>query len=167
MLPESLMARSSANLAIFVLSLAGCFISLFLTVKYVQNADIPCTRGSSDCNAVANDAAAWGFGIPGLRAVPTPAMGLLMYMSLAALSMVRVLMPDGPLARRAGILQWSIALAGVAVSGYLTWREAAVIHHWCVWCVGSAAIVFLIFLISSVERMAGAPRAPEGGLEVT
>lgn len=167
MLPGSLMGRSSANLLIFILSLTGCFISLFLTVKYVQNADIPCTSGSNDCNAVANDAAAWGLGIPGLQRIPTPAMGLLMYVSLAVLSMIRVLAPAAPLAAKGGILQWILAFVGVVVSGYLTWREAAVIHHWCVWCLGSAAIVFIIFLISSAERCGGAPREREGGLEAT
>jgi uncharacterized membrane protein len=157
------MARSPSNLAIFVLSLAGCFISLFLTVKYVQNADIPCTRGSNDCNVVATDAAAWGLGIPALRPVPTPAMGLLMYVSLAVFSMARVIMPDAPAAKIAGILQWGIAAIGVVVSAYLTWREAAVIHHWCIWCLGSAGIVLLIFIISSAEKWGRMPPGRVGG----
>jgi uncharacterized membrane protein len=161
------MARSTANLAVFVLSLAGCFISLFLTVKYVQNADIPCTSGSSDCNVVANDAAAWGLGIPALKAIPTPALGLLMYVALAGLAMFRVVAADSPLARKAGVIQWGFALAGLAVSAYLTWREAAVIHHWCVWCLGSAAIVLLLFIITSAERFGGAPAARKERLEVS
>lgn len=161
------MARSTANLAIFVLSLTGCFISLFLTVKYVQNADIPCTSGSSDCNIVANDAAAWGLGIPALKAIPTPALGLLMYAALAALAMARVLAAGSPLAQKAGTFQWGIALAGLVVSAYLTWREAAVIHHWCVWCLGSAAIILILFLITSAERFGGAPAARKERLEVS
>ena len=161
------MPRSNANLAIFVLALAGCFISVFLTVKYVQNADIPCMSGAGDCNAVANDKAAWGLGVAALKAVPTPALGLLMYVSLAGLAMARVISAGPELARKAGIGQWLLALAGVGVSGYLTWREAAVIHHWCVWCVGSAIIVLVIFMISSAERLGGAPSARKEGLEAT
>jgi uncharacterized membrane protein len=153
------MARSTANLAIFILSLAGCFISLFLTVKYVQNADIPCTSGSSDCNVVANDTAAWGLGIPVLKAIPTPALGLLMYVALAALAMTRVLAADSKLARKAGAFQWGFALIGLAVSAYLTWREAAVIYHWCIWCLGSAGIILILFIISSAERFGPAPAA--------
>ncbi len=159
------MNRSNANLAIFILSLAGCFVSLFLAVKYAQKADIPCMRGSSDCNAVARDAAAWGLGVPALSAVPTPVFGLLMYGTLAALAMARVILSSPSLSRNAATLQWAVGLIGVGVSAYLTWREAAVIHHWCVWCVGSAIIILLIFLFSSAERLAAVSRVRSEKLE--
>jgi uncharacterized membrane protein len=161
------MTRSIANLAIFVLSLVGCVISLFLTIKYIQSADIPCTGGSSDCNAVANDSAAWGLGIEALKRIPTPALGLLMYATLAALSMLRVVSENNAANIGAKRAQWAISFIGVGVSAYLTWREAAVIHHWCVWCVGSAIIVLILFLISSSEQAGGLRATRKESLEAT
>ena len=161
------MSRFTANLAIFILSLIGCGISLILTIKYVQNADIPCMRSSSDCNAVAHDEAAWGLGIPALRFVPTPALGAAMYASLAALSMLRVLTSSRSVSTKASVAQWALGMSGVVVSTYLTWREAAVIHHWCVWCVGSAVIVLILFIISSFERFGDTRIARKESLEAT
>jgi len=160
-------ASKNINLALFLLALIGSFISLFLAIKYVQNADIPCTSGMSDCNAVAHDDAAWGLGAPALKAVPTPVFGLLMYVTLIALCLSRVISGSDAVQRLAGVLQWSVGFIGLLVSGYLTWREAAVIHHWCTWCLGSAAIVLLIFLLSSAERFGVKPQAGTRGLEPT
>jgi uncharacterized membrane protein len=160
-------SSKSINLILFILALIGCFISVFLTIKYAQHEEIQCTKGFSDCNAVANDDAAWGLGIPALKAVPTPALGILMYVTLVGLCLSRVISSAESVQRKAGVLQWSVAFVGLLVSGYLTWREAAVIHHWCTWCLGSAAIVLLIFLLSSAERFGAKPPAGTRGLEPT
>jgi len=153
------MNRFNTNLVVFALSLAGALISLFLTVKYIQHADIPCGSGEDSCNQVASSAAAHGLGIPALEAVPTPAFGVLMYVTLAGLSFVRTLTPSESVRRTAGRTQWGIAAAGVAVSAWLTWQEGAVIHAWCRWCLASAAIITLIFLTATVEHLARQPRA--------
>ena len=160
-------SSKNINLILFVLALIGCFISLFLTIKYVQNADIPCSKGMSDCNAVAHDDAAWGLGIPALKPVPTPALGMLMYVTLIGLCLARVITSATSVQRKVGLLQWFVAFVGVVVSAYLTYREAAIIHHWCTWCLGSAAIVLLIFILSSAERFGAKPTAGTRGLEPT
>lgn len=150
------MNRPAFNRVIFILSLVGLFIAGYLTMHYVQNADIPCGPVAGGCNEVATDTMAWGLGIGALKSVPTPAIGLLMYGALAALSFARVVTSSAELSRRASAGQWVLALAGVLVSAGLTWREA-VIHHWCVWCVGSAAVILLIFITATAERFGTVP----------
>src|SRR2546421_2052585 len=128
------MTRRWPNLIIFVLALAGCFLSLFLTLKYVQGQHIPCGP-TSDCDTVASDRYAWGLGFPALESIPTPAFGALMYATLAGLAFWRVAATSARNERLAGWFQFGIAGTGVLVSAALTWREAT-IHHWCHWCLG-------------------------------
>lgn len=156
------MNRPAFNRAIFILSLIGVGIALFLTREYVQGADIPCGPVAGGCNEVATDTMAWGLGIGALKSIPTPAFGLLMYAALAALSVARVVTSSVELSRRAAAGQCLIAAAGVLVSAGLTWREA-VIHHWCVWCLGSAAVILLIFITATAERFGTVPRPAARG----
>ena len=60
--------------------------------------------------------------------------------------------------RGIGVVILGAATFGVAVSAYLTYLEAAVIHAWCQWCVISAILMTLIFFASLTEigRLRGA-----------
>jgi uncharacterized membrane protein len=149
-----MISSKAANRIIFVLSLAGCFVTLYLTLAHKDYLSLQCGR-SNDCEKVALDPSAHGFGIPALEAIPTAAFGLLMYVSLAALSFARVASPSSGLQRRAADLQWVFSFVGVLVSAWLTYLEAYVIEAWCKWCVASAVIIVLTFLVSSAERMGG------------
>lgn len=149
--------RINYNLILFVLALVGVGISLFLTIKYLQNADIGC-GASNDCNDVAADKYGKGLGIPALKAIPTPVFGLLMYVTMVALSLARVLSGSETFSRMAGRLQWALAAVGVIVSIILTHREY-VIQHWCKYCIASAIIILLIFLLATTEQISAPRRA--------
>jgi uncharacterized membrane protein len=158
------MSSVLANRLIFVLSLAGAGVALYLTVYHATHIDIPCGK-SGGCEEVANHCSAHGFCIPFLKAIPTAAFGLMMYLSLAALAYCRVLSDSDGFQRKAANYQWLLSLIGVATSAYLTYLEAFVIHAWCKYCVASAIITLLIFMVASAERFG--PRslaglAPEG-----
>ena len=149
-----------SNRIIFILSLIGFGVAAYITLADLRVVDLPCGI-SNDCAVVAQDSAAKGLGIPGLQAIPTGAFGALMYLTMAALSMARVVSFSPRVVERAGVLIRLFSGLGVAVSTWLTYREAFVIHAWCKWCVGSAAVVLLIFITSMAERLA-APPVPIG-----
>jgi uncharacterized membrane protein len=158
------MSSALTNRLIFILSLAGSGVALYLTVHHAGNIDVPCGRYSG-CDEVARHCSAHGFCIPGLQAIPTAAFGLLMYVALAVLSFARVITESQDFDRKAAGHQWLLALGGVCASAVLTALEAFVIHAWCKYCVASAIIVLIIFIVSSAERFSARPSArlaPEG-----
>jgi uncharacterized membrane protein len=150
-----------ANRIIFLLSLAGIAVAGYLTYTHVVGA-VPYCGASTGCEDVANHYTAHGFGIPALKAIPTAAFGLMMYMAFAILAFIRVAF-NTRLAKWAKLLQWMLGLIGVGVAGWLTYLEAAVIQAWCKWCVVSAIITLLIFITATAERLAPRP-APQGGI---
>ena len=113
---------------------------------------------------MANHYTAKGFGIHGLEGIPTAAFGLAMYIVLIGISMFRAsAIQSSPalpaLVRRLGLYQWTLGMAGVLVSIWLSYLEAYVIHAWCQWCLASAFIVFCIFISASAERFIVPPPA--------
>jgi uncharacterized membrane protein len=138
------------NRIIFILSLAGAGVSVYLTMAYMKMVGLGCSA-LYGCASVAEDPHSWGFGIPAIKSIPTPAFGLAAYLILATLSFMSVAMPDRPLARIIPGAQFAISGAGVAVSAWLTYLEAYVIHAWCQWCLMSAAIILIIFLTAGAE----------------
>lgn len=148
------------NRIIFLLAIAGAAVSSYLTLAHLNFVDLGCNKVAG-CGEVAIHYTAKGFGIPGLQIIPTAAFGVMMYLALIALSMVRAGTTDVAEVRRISRSQWTIAAIGVAVSAWLTYLEAFVIHAWCQWCLASAFIIVLIFLTTSAERIVG-PRAAQG-----
>jgi uncharacterized membrane protein len=156
-----MIGHKTANRAIFVLSLAGAGVSLYLTLAHKDYLSLICGP-SSGCDEVAHHPSSRGFGVPGLESIPTAAFGLLMYVAIVAISFARVASTSEVIEKRASSLQWLLSLGGVLVSAWLTYLEAFVIHAWCKWCVASAIIILATFIISSAERFSG--RAPTQSL---
>jgi uncharacterized membrane protein len=146
------MSRALSNRIIFVLSLAGMGVALYLTLVDMNYLRMVCGAADNGCERVALHPSAHGFGIPALSGIPTAAFGVLMYLTLAVLSFVRVASSEARLQQRLSTFQWLISLAGVAVACGLTYMEANVIHAWCKYCVASAIIILLIFLTATIER---------------
>jgi uncharacterized membrane protein len=149
-----------ANRIIFVLSLAGIVVAGYLTYTHLYHLPVGC-GASSGCDKVATHYTAKGFGIPVLEAIPTAAFGLIMYVAFAGLAFIRAAFESPSLNHKAGSLQWLLATMGVAIAGWLTYLEAAVIHAWCRWCVASAIITLLIFITATAERLT-VPPSPQG-----
>ncbi len=153
------MSRVLSNRIIFLLAIVGVFVAGYLTLAHQMNFEMPCGLTRGGCDKVAQHESARGFGIPALRAIPTAAFGLMMFIALVALSFVRAAVGSETLERNAAFVQWLMLLTGVAATLYLTYLEKYVIQAWCVWCVGSGIITILAFLVSSYERLSSARRS--------
>jgi uncharacterized membrane protein len=124
---------------VFVLSLLGLGISLYLTYVYTSNTVAVCLSGGG-CDTVQHSPYARILG------VPIPTLGAVAYGLLLVLAAC---------AQRKSERQetWLLALFGVSFvgllfSGYLTYLEKFVIHAWCTWCVASAIIQVAVFALT-------------------
>ena len=134
---------------IVALSAVGIGVSSYLTYSYVIDVQVVCFE-SAGCDLVKASPYAW------VGPFPVPLLGLLAYVTLLALSVIKL--RSAP-ASKAGLTLaiFGLALVGVLFSAYLTYLEAFEIRAFCYWCVTSAAVMGLIFvcsvlLLRSVEQ---------------
>lgn len=153
------MTPQTSNRIVFILALAGIGVAGYLTLAHLNVVDLGCTalRG---CEEVAQHPTARGFGVPWLRAIPTAAFGLTAFGLLAALCIGRIV-ADASGAARLRTVQVALATASVAVSAWLTYLEAFVIHAWCQWCIASAIITVLVLSALLAESRCSANLSPE------
>ncbi len=138
--------QSWLNTAQLILILAGIGIASYLT--YVKLFDVkPYCAGVGNCEAVQSSPYAMLFG------VPVAIWGLLSYLGLLALFLVK--RSDwrgfGHLARQVTFLA---TLVGVMYSAYLTYLELFVINEICPWCVASAIVMTALFALAIVDVFA-------------
>ena len=125
------------------LSLAGIFISIYLTLyKLGVIGELTCSIGS--CETV--NTSLWSV----FLGLPVAAWGLFFYIDVFAIAVVGTMprFEDVPLI---SVVLAAEAAIGVLFSAWLTYLELAVIHAICIWCVTSAAIVTAIFLVSVAD----------------
>lgn len=126
-----------------LLLVAGIGIASYLT--YVKLFDVkPYCAGVGNCEAVQSSPYAELFG------VPVAIWGLLSYLGLLALFLVKRLdwQGLGHLARQVTFLA---TLVGVMYSAYLTYLELFVIYEICPWCVASAIVMTALFALAIVD----------------
>jgi uncharacterized membrane protein len=138
-----------------LLIVAGIGIASYLT--YVKLFDVkPYCAGVGNCEAVQSSPYAE------LLGVPVAIWGLLSYLGLLALFLVK--RADwrgfGHLARQVTFLA---TLVGVMYSAYLTYLELFVINEICPWCVASAIVMTALFVLAIVDAFA--THEDEGFLE--
>lgn len=138
--------QSWLNTAQLILIVAGIGIASYLT--YVKLFDVkPYCAGVGNCEAVQSSPYAMLFG------VPVAIWGLLSYLGLLALFLVK--RSDwrgfGHLARQVTFLA---TLVGVMYSAYLTYLELFVINEICPWCVASAIVMTALFALAIVDVFA-------------
>jgi uncharacterized membrane protein len=138
-----------------LLIVAGIGIASYLT--YVKLFDVkPYCAGVGNCEAVQSSPYAE------LLGVPVAIWGLLSYLGLLALFLVK--RADwrgfGPLARQ---LTFLATLVGVMYSAYLTYLELFVINEICPWCVASAIVMTALFVLAIIDVFAAHEEAE--GLE--
>lgn len=126
-----------------ILVIAGIGIAGYLT--YVKLFAIePYCAGVGNCEAVQTSPYAE------LLGVPVAIWGLLTYLALLALVLVK--RSDWrDLGHPAGMAIFLVTLVGVIFSAYLTYLEVAVIHAICPWCVASAVVMVALFILSIIE----------------
>ncbi len=74
----------SINRIIFVLSLAGVIMAVYVLQSFLRQSSIICLTGSG-CEVVRKSAVSWPFGIP------VPAFGLVGYLGLTILSFLKTI----------------------------------------------------------------------------
>ena len=125
------------------LSLAGIFISLYLTLyKLGVIGELSCTVGS--CETV--NTSRWSV----FLGLPVAAWGFLFYVDVFAVALLGT-MPKWENEPVISIALVAQAAVGVLFSAWLTYLELAVIHAICIWCVASAIIVLAILVVSVAD----------------
>lgn len=130
------------NRVIFVLSLLGIAMAIYVLQSFLRQSPIVCI--STGCEVVRKSPASYPFGIP------VPAFGLVGYSLLALFSFLRTT-GEKPWILKAML---GIAIFGVAFVSWFTYTELFVIKGVCTWCAISAVNMFIIFImvIKSYKR---------------
>ncbi len=144
-LPKGLKAAGSGAAQIGwlipVLAVAGLGVAGYLA--YIETTLAQAVCGPvGDCNAVQQSEYARLFGIP------IALYGLAGYAGILILWATQRWVKT-PLAQRAGLGIFAIAVIGVLFSIYLTFLEPFVIGATCMWCLSSALIMTAILLLSA------------------
>jgi uncharacterized membrane protein len=132
--------RSPRELALIVLSAIGVLVTAYLSFGAVFGS-LPafCTEGSG-CEIVQGSRYSRFLG------VPVALWGLLTYGLLLGLSISR-----GHGLQRWQRL-WSVAVAGLVVSLYLTAAGVIALQAYCTWCLVSLALILSIFVLVHLQR---------------
>lgn len=130
------------NRLLGLLAWGGVLVAGLLTVSHWTGRPLVCGE-SGGCEAVAAHSSSVWFGLP------VAVYGLAAYLVLAALALVRAMVPD-PSAGVAAKLGFGISGAGTMASLYLTYVSVFVIGAVCPWCLASAGIMVVTFVLHGV-----------------
>src|SRR5579885_147997 len=128
--------RSGGQIALFILSILGACIAIYLTSVHYENVPLVCSSsGIVDCARVLSSAFSV---IPG-TSVPITIPGLFWAIVSAALAFANWrLWPE----RR--------SLLGLLTVFYLVYVELVRLHTICAWCTAMHVVILAIFLIALV-----------------
>jgi uncharacterized membrane protein len=130
----------SASLALCV---AGVAIAIYLTwVHYNENV-LVCTTGG--CETVQKSEYST------IGNVPIATLGIGMFLSIGALSVLRLTGSKLLAFDTATLIAWVIVLTGIMYYVYLSYVELFVINAICQWCVGSSVITLSILVVESIQ----------------
>lgn len=125
------------NRAIFILSVIGVLIALYVTQSFLRKTGIVCVN--TGCELVRKSPASYLFGV-----VPVPSVGLLGYAALAFLAFLKT-SSDKTWIRTAML---GIAIFGVGFVTWFTYTELFIIKGVCTWCAISAVNMYgILFLV--------------------
>lgn len=129
------------NRLLFILSLAGVAIAVYVFQSFLRDAPILCVN--SGCEIVRKSPASRLFGFP------VPGYGLVGYTILAVLAFART--TSTKLNKQ--LLPWMVGIAtgGVAFVSWFTYMELFVIKGVCTWCAVSAVNMVTIATIAWIE----------------
>jgi uncharacterized membrane protein len=131
------------RVAAVVLSVLGVGVAGYLTYTTYAEIQPVCVGGGGGCAVVqASDQSK-------LAGVPVALLGLLAYLVLLGVSMLR-----GEAARMLGALT---AIVGFGFSVYLTYQSVTVIEATCQWCLASLGIMALLAGVTVARLLAPGP----------
>lgn len=125
------------NRIIFVLSLLGIIIAIYVLQSFLRGALIVCLNNG--CELVRKNPASYVLGIP------VPAFGLVGYSFLALLAFLKTTKNANK--RSISKLMLGIATFGAIFVTWFTYTELYVIRAVCTWCAVSAVNMVIIFLL--------------------
>ena len=132
------------TLAIVLLALVGIGLSAVSTLNHYRTDPTSYCSFSEEFNCdIVNRSIYSRFPANASRAVPVAVIGLVGYIVIGALALVR--------RRATSILLLLAAVGGVGFSLYLTYIEARVLHVWCILCLGSLAAIVGITVLAGVR----------------
>lgn len=134
-----MLPKKFLNRAIFILSLVGVVIALYVLQSFLRAVPIVCLN--SGCELVRKNPASYLFGIP------VPAFGLAGYSLLALLAFFRTTQFSILNSQFSLKLMLGIATFGVAFVSWFTYTELFVIGAVCTWCAVSAVNMVTIFIL--------------------
>ena len=114
--------------AIAAFALLGAAIAAYLTYVHYAHTSPICTTGG--CEKVQHSRYA------ALAGTPVALLGLLAYAAIVGSTLVRGV--------AAALAVVTVALVGVAFSGYLLWAQIGPIGAYCEWCLGNDAVVSVV-----------------------
>src|SRR3989338_3165488 len=125
----------SYNRAVFILSLAGILIAIYVLQSFVRQSPIVCVN--SGCEIVRKSLYSYPLGIP------VPAFGLVGYSLLAVFTFLRTISNN----RKLIYVILGISVFGVLFVSWFTFMELFVIKAVCTWCAVSAINMYIIFFL--------------------
>lgn len=141
--------RSIFTTAEAALSFGGAGIAGALWWADQTRQDLPCSANGG-CEVVA--ASAWSHvDLIVVHHVAVALLGLIGYVLLLSLAMLRLGTDNARSNQRLHQLIWLISGGGVLYSWYLQWVAHAEIGAYCPWCRSSAIVMTLLFLVASGE----------------
>ena len=136
MIKKDSTAINNYNRVIFILSIIGVIIAIYVFQSFVRQTSIVCVN--SGCETVRKSPYSYIFGFP------VPGVGLVGYSFLAILAFLRTMSADKRLLY--GML--GISTFGVMFVGWFTFTEIFIIKAICTWCAISAVNMLVIFLLT-------------------
>lgn len=129
------MKAQKYNRVIFILSIVGVIIAIYVFQSFVRQTSIICVN--SGCEIVRKNPASYILGFP------VPGVGLFGYSFLAVLAFSRTISSD----KRLLYAMLGISTFGVAFVSWFTYTELFVIRAICTWCAVSAVNMLVIFAL--------------------
>lgn len=132
------MKPSSINRVIFILSILGIAMAIYVTQSFLRQSNIYCV--SSGCEIVRKSASSYLFGF-----FPVPAVGLIGYTILALCAFLRTMNYERRTMNLLLRISLGMATFGIAFVSWFTYTELFIIKGICMWCAISAVNMYVIF----------------------
>lgn len=129
------------NRFIFILSLMGILIALYVTQSFMRGTNILCVN--TGCELVRKSPASYLFGF-----FPVPAVGLIGYTVLAICAFLKTTKPNRRISNLLTRITIGMATFGVLFVSWFTYTELFIIKGICTWCLISAVNMIIIFGLS-------------------
>lgn len=127
--------QKKLNRVIFILSLVGFCIALYVLQSFLRQSAIVCVN--EGCELVRKSPHSYLLGIP------VPGFGAIGYFLLVILSVLKTARNS----RWISLSMLGIASFGITFVAWFTYTEVFIIKALCTWCVVSAVIMYSIFFL--------------------